>query len=217
MQILVVDDQRFLLDALQLAIQARRPELQVEVAADAAQALHRAAVLQPELILLDWWLREQPADGLFARLLDQCPRTRIVVMSGDDSASLVAHVLELGASGFLRKADADLDAMRHAIDVVLAGGIYLPGHLPGGSSVSPSVRRGWVGRELVDCFPQLTPRQLDVLRIMLRGASNKVIAAELGIGEVTVKSHVAAILGTLGVGSRSQAVSLAASQGARIA
>lgn len=216
MQVLLVDNDRLLLDALRLAIEARHPELAVESAADEDEALTCAAAQPPDLVLLDWWLGRAPAERCFGHLREACPEARIVVMSGDDSAPLVTRVLELGASGFLRKNAAGFEAMREAIEVVTGGGIYLPGQLPPAATVSPSVRPHWTGRELADCFPQLTPRQIGVLRVLLRGASDKIIARELDIGLTTVKTHVAEVYRRLEVACRSEAVSLAARLGARI-
>lgn len=216
MRVLLVDNDRLLLDALRLAIEARHRDLDVDAAADEATALDLAAQWQPQLVLLDWWLGADAAARCFTALRDACPHARIVVMSGDDSACVVAKALELGACGFLRKNAASFDSMREAIDIVMHGGIYLPGHLPVAASPSPSVRPPWRGRDLAECFPQLTPRQLAVLRVLLRGASDKVIARQLDIGLATVKTHVAELYRRLGVNGRAEAVSLAARQGARI-
>ena len=216
MQVLVVDNDRLLLDALRLVIEARHPDLQVCVAADEARARQEAVRSLPELILLDWWLGQESSESCFNKLREDCPLARIVVMSGDDRPSLVSQVLELGASGFLRKTASDIDVMREAIDIVARGGIYLPGELSNVRGVEPSVRPKWVGRSVEECFPTLTPTQSTVLRVLLRGASNKVIARELDIAENTVKTHVGAIFGKLNVSSRSQAVSLAARLGARL-
>ncbi|WP_162910994.1 LuxR C-terminal-related transcriptional regulator [Azohydromonas sediminis] len=216
MRVLLVDNDRLLLDALKLAIEARHRDLDVDVAVDEAAAVSLAAQWRPQLVLLDWWLDTDGAAHCFNALSEACPHARIVVMSGDDSAGVVAQALELGACGFLRKNAASFESMREAIDIVMRGGIYLPGHLPVAVSPSPSVRPSWHGRDLAECFPQLTPRQLAVLRVLLRGASDKIIARELGIGLATVKTHVTELYRRIGVGGRAEAVSLAARRGARI-
>ena len=216
MRALLVDNDRLLLDSLRLSIETRYPELTLDVAADETQALLSAATYRHELILLDWWLGSEAAHGCFKRLQEIDPDTRIVVMSGDDSPQLVSTALGLGAAGFLRKHAADFDTLRQALDVVLRGGIYLPGQLPVSSSVSPSVRPSWVARELSECFPGVTGRQLEVLRVLLRGKSDKMIARQLDIATSTVKTHVQALYRQLGVSGRAEAVALAARLGARI-
>lgn len=217
MRILLVDNDRLLLESLCVALEARHAGLEIEMASSEEEAVALARAGPPfDLVLLDWWLGEEPARRCFERLHDACPQARVVVMSGDDSPGLVYEVLELRAAGFLRKNAGGFDAMREALDVVAKGGIYLPGVVPEPAAVSPSVRPRWVGRGLAECFPQLTQRQLAVLRVLLRGASDKVIARELDIALTTVKTHVAEVLRRLDVAGRAEAVALAARKGVRI-
>jgi DNA-binding NarL/FixJ family response regulator len=216
MRILLVDNDRLLLESLCVALQARNPGLEVEMADAEEPALALAQAAPFDLILLDWWLGNEPARHCLERLRECCAQARIVVMSGDDSPQLVYEVLELRAAGFLRKNAGGFAAMREALDVVAKGGVYLPGVVPEPSAVSPSVRQRWVGRDLGEAFPQLTPRQLAVLRVLLRGASDKVIARELDIALTTVKTHVAEVLHRLDVAGRAEAVALAARKGVRI-
>lgn len=216
MNALLVDNDRLLLDALRLTIEARHPEIDVDCAVDDVQAIARVAQVQYELVLLDWWLNSGPAEATFLRIKELNPNGRIVVMSGDDSSWLVNHALELGAAGFLRKNVADFDALQQAVSVVTRGGVYLPGQVPLQQAASPSVRPQWAARELGDCFPGVTDRQLAVLRVLLRGKSDKHIARELDIALSTVKTHVQALFRQLGVASRAEAVAMAARLGARI-
>lgn len=216
MRVLLVDNDRLLLESLCLALEARHSGLEIELAADEAEALAAAHAGAFDLILLDWWLGNEPAKAAFAQLREQQPEARIVVMSGDDNPEVLYQALELGAAGFLRKNAGGFGAMREALDVVAKGGIYLPGQMPAPAAVSPSVRPQWEGRELSASFPHLTPRQLTVYRVLLRGASDKIIARELGIGLTTVKTHVQELYRRLEVSCRAEAVSLAARQGVRI-
>lgn len=218
MHVLLVDNDRLLLESLCVAMETRHAGLEIEMASSEAQALALALAqaARIDLIVLDWWLGNESAAGCFARLREHCPQARIVVMSGDDRPELVYEVLELGAAGFLRKNAAGFEALREALDVVASGGVYLPGHVPPSAEVSPSVRPRWVGRDLAACFPQLTQRQLTVLRVLLRGASDKVIARELDIGLTTVKSHTQELFRRLGVSGRAEAVAMASRMGARL-
>lgn len=213
MQVLLVDNDRLLLEALSVAMQARHPDLQVDLAASEPEALALAGERAFDLILLDWWLGEASAAGCYASLREQCPQARIVVMSGDDRPRLVYEVLELGAAGFLCKNAAGFAEMREAIDIVARGGGYLPGRLGARDEVSPSVRQRWQGRSLAECFPALSPQQQAVLRVLLRGVSDKVIARELDVEVSTVKTHKKIVFRRLGVNSRAEAVALAARMG----
>jgi DNA-binding NarL/FixJ family response regulator len=216
MRVLLIDNDRLLRESLAFALEVRHSGLVIASAATEIEALALARAQPCDLVLLDWWLGDVPADDCFQRLREALPLARIVVMSGDDSTELVRRVLELGASGFLRKNASGFDAMREALDVVAKGGIYLPGVVPAAGSASPSVRPRWVGRALADCFPDLTARQLTVLRVLLRGACDKVIARELDIAVTTVKTHVQDVYRRIGVNSRAEAMALAAKLGVRL-
>ena len=216
MHVLLVDNDRLLLESLCVALETRHADLHIETATDEPEAVLLAKDTAFELILLDWWLGHEPATHCFAQLRECCPHARIVVMSGDDSHELVYQALELGAAGFLRKNAAGFETIREALDVVAKGGIYLPGLLPAAQTASPSVRPRWVGRELSSCFTQLTPRQLAVLRVLLRGSSDKVIARELDISLSTVKTHVQELYRRLEVSCRAEAVAMAARLGVRV-
>lgn len=216
MRALVVDNDRLLLDSLRLLIETRWPQVQVDVAIDEGSALVLAGKNSYELVLLDWWLNNGTSQDCLDRLREVCPGARIVVMSGDDRSELVTLALERGASGFLRKHVADFETLRYALDIVMHGGVYLPGHSPPRTgAVSPSVT-GLGPRDLRDVFPTLTDRQREVLRVLLRGSSDKLIARDLGIALTTVKTHTQALYRELGVSGRAEAVAQAARLGARI-
>jgi DNA-binding NarL/FixJ family response regulator len=213
---LVVDNDRLLLDSLRLLIESRWPAVQIDVASDEARALVLAATHGYELVLLDWWLGSGTSQACLDRLREVCPSARIVVMSGDDRSELVALALEHGAAGFLRKNVADFETLRQALDIVMHGGVYLPGHSPvHAGPVSPSVT-GSAPKDLRDVFPTLTDRQREVLRVLLRGKSDKQIARDLDIAVTTVKTHAQALYRELGVSSRAEAVAQAARLGVRI-
>ena len=129
--------------------------------------------------------------------------------------------IDLGAMGFVPKR-ASNETLHEALHVVMSGGIYVPPMTmsgdgrsrPGRRAPRPGVpskmRRRATRRRRCAAF-KLTPRQTDVLALLLRGLSNKLIARELNLSVETVKDHVAAVLRALGVNSRTQAV-LAVSQ-----
>jgi DNA-binding NarL/FixJ family response regulator len=115
----------------------------------------------------------------------------------------VRGAIESGAAGFIPKT-AQGSTLRAALDVVLGGGVYLPG-----SPIAPAPA-GAPERAL-----DLSPRQLEVLHLLIRGASNKHICRELSMAESTVKTHVQAIFRRLEVSNRTQAVFTAARMGLR--
>jgi DNA-binding NarL/FixJ family response regulator len=132
----------------------------------------------------------------------------------------VIRSIDLGAMGFVPKR-ASNETLTEALKVVMSGGIYVPpmtmGGVEEGASASGRDSGGshtWPpGMDATTALAgfKLTPRQTDVLGLLLRGQSNKLIARELDLSVETVKDHVAAVLRALGVNSRTQAV-LAVSQ-----
>lgn len=214
MKVLLVDDQRLLRDALQLLIATRHPEIALDVAGTEAAAVAALHAGCHELVLLDWWLGSCDAARCFERLREVAPAARIVVLSADESPATVTQALELGAAGFLPKSMLATDELVDAIQLIAHGGIYVPSFQP--RRTSDVGRPGWATVALDACFPEVTARQRDVLRVLLRGRSDKQIARELDIAPTTVKSHLKALYRTIDVSSRAEAVSLAARRGARI-
>jgi DNA-binding NarL/FixJ family response regulator len=130
----------------------------------------------------------------------------VIICSAHDDPQLVRDSFRLGISGYLPKSSGT-DVMRHALQLVRSGGVYVPSEAlfetaadAGGDTDSGVPAAG------TDNGAALTPRQLAVLALLEKGMSNKSIARELAIGEITVKAHVSAILRKLGVDNRVQAV-----------
>jgi|BarGraIncu00222A_1022003.scaffolds.fasta_scaffold25227_3 DNA-binding NarL/FixJ family response regulator len=223
MKVLLIDDHPLILTALQNVIQGIGTHVSV-VGVAGARAARETLLADPtfDLVLLD--LRLGDADGfeLLVELRATYPAVPVVVVSASDRSADVIRAIDLGAMGFVPKR-ASNETLQEALHVVMQGGIYVPQmamsetsdeapaggegavhppHPQGGAPVAP--------RTALATF-KLTPRQTDVLGLLLRGQSNKLIARELNLSVETVKDHVAAVLRSLGVNSRTQAV-LAVSQ-----
>ena len=160
---------------------------------------------------------------MLVELRNGWPAIPVVVVSASDRSADVIRAIDLGAMGFVPKR-ASNETLTEALNVVMSGGIYVPPMTMGGGDGAAPPRPG-AQRRLATRWPpgmdtlrptalanfKLTPRQTDVLGLLLRGQSNKLIARELDLSVETVKDHVAAVLRALGVNSRTQAV-LAVSQ-----
>jgi DNA-binding NarL/FixJ family response regulator len=176
-------------------------------AADGREAVVIATKLRPDVVLMD--IRMPTLDGLEATrriLAGPDPRPRVIVLTTFDLDEYVYEALRVGASGFLLK-DAPEDQLVAAIRVAADGG----------SIFAPSVTRRLIeefARRARRTKPppelrELTPRELEVLRLIANGLSNQEIAATLVVSEHTAKTHVAHILQKLDLRDRVQAVVLA--------
>jgi DNA-binding NarL/FixJ family response regulator len=217
-KILVIDDHELIREGL-------RPVLEQLGAPDAAPALvleapdyDRAleiALVHPDLdlVLLDF---RMPNVTGFAALVDfqeRYPDIPVVMMSGDDDPALVREAFDCGALGFIPKSSPTA-VILNALRLVLSGGTYLPREIMA-AHPPPEERTATSKRHSGDPAAQLglTPRQTDVLWLVLEGKSNKVICRELGLAEGTVKNHVAAVLKALDATNRVQALIAAAKRG----
>ena len=159
-----------------------------------------------DLVLLD--LSMPDADGLdgLRRLRSASPATPVIICSALDEPRLVREAFSLGVSGYLPKSSGAA-VTKHALQLVRSGGVYVPSEAlletaAPGAAEPPAEADAQEGSGIA----ALTPRQQAVLALLEQGMSNKSIARELDIGEITVKAHVSAILRKLGVDNRVQAV-----------
>ena len=180
-------------------------------AADGIEAVKLARALQPDVILMD--IRMPALDGLEAarRILNESPRIRVIMLTTFDLDRYVYAALALGASGFLLK-DVTPEHLANSVRLVSTGDALL----------SPSITRRLVERfagpeggalPVPADLSALTPRELEVLRVVGRGLSNAEIAESLTLSEATVKTHVARIFAKLELRDRAQAVVLAYESG----
>jgi len=194
MKVLIADDHPLVRDALARALRSLLPHAEVLEAGDrpAAEALLQAHM--PALALLDLHMPGMQGAAGVAALRLRFPAVRLLVVSGDDDPAAVRAVLAAGAVGFLPKAETAA-VTQQVLRLVLDGGCYVPAQALAGiqqaGRASPAT---------------LTPRQHDVLRCLMQGQPNKQIARELGIGEGTVKLHIAAVLRALHARNRTEAV-----------
>jgi DNA-binding NarL/FixJ family response regulator len=224
MNVLLVDDHPLILSALQAVIQGIGDHVKVSGVATARAAREALECNGSfDLVLLDLDLGPGEVGGfdLLMEFRSQYPSLPVVVVSASDRASDVIRSIDLGAMGYVPKR-ASNDVLFEALHLVMSGGIYVPPmHIGGGSSGSSgsgdlqAVQRE-ANQQDYQSHPSLasvglTPRQTDVLALLLKGNPNKTIARELNLSVETVKDHVAAVLRSLGVSTRTQAV-LAVSQ-----
>jgi DNA-binding NarL/FixJ family response regulator len=206
--VLIVDDQALVRAGFRMILEAEDDVDVVGEAADGREAIEAARKLRPDVVLMD--VRMPELDGIEAtrRVLDADGSTKVVMLTTFDMDEYVYDALRAGASGFLLK-DVPPEQLVAGIRAVANGDALL----------APSVTRRVIV-EFVRLPPasvrashpkleELTARERDVLRLIARGLSNAEIAETLVVGETTVKTHVAHVLGKLELRDRVQAVVLA--------
>ncbi|HVO06705.1 MAG TPA: response regulator transcription factor [Burkholderiaceae bacterium] len=228
MKVLLVDDHPLILAALQAVIQGLGDDVSVFGVATADEA--RAALKRDagfDLALMDLGLGDEDGFQLLAEVRADYPALPVVVVSATERQVDVIRAIDMGAMGFVPKRASNRDLFE-ALRMVMSGGVYIPPMMlglapppPGGDTVPAVMRPTPPDQPLPAPEPAqkvrtleslgLTPRQAEVLALLLKGMPNKLIARELSLSVETVKDHVAAVLRALGVSSRTQAV-LAVSQ-----
>lgn len=211
-KVLLIDDHALFRDALALLITQKLPGLSLLQAGSMAEALQ---VLQANpdttLALLDLGLPDSQGLESLARVHDASPLVTVVVLSADERRETIIAAIEAGAAGFIPKT-AQGSVLDNALRVVLDGGVYVPRE-----ALEPPGAQRSAGLLPASPTPlDLSPRQLDVLRLLIEGKSNKLICRELDLSESTVKTHLGAIFRRLDVNSRTQAVLAAARLGLRL-
>jgi DNA-binding NarL/FixJ family response regulator len=209
-RVLIADDQALVRTGFRAILEAEHDMEVVGEAADGREAVEATGALRPDVVLMD--IRMPNLDGIEAtRLLaGRDPSTRVVILTTFDLDQYVYEALRAGASGFLLK-DAGADELMHAVRVIAAGEALL----------SPSITRRLIEdftsrpprSERPAALAELTPREVEVLRLVARGHSNAAIAATLVIGDATVKTHVARNFHNHEQHDRAQAVVLAYESG----
>jgi DNA-binding NarL/FixJ family response regulator len=202
-RLLLVDDQSLFREGLRTLLSLHEDLQVVGEAGNGQEALAAAEALRPDVVLMD--LRMPVLDGVAAtrRLHESHPAIRVIVVTTFDDDELVFDGLRAGAVGYLLK-DVSSDKLVEAIRAAARGESFLQPSIAAKvlAEFSRLDRAAPPPPELVE---PLSDRELEILRLLAGGNSNKEIAAALYIAEGTVKNHVTNILGKLGVHDRTQA------------
>lgn len=205
MRALWIEDHQLIGDSLEMLLQVVMPEVSVDKARDLETALRLVAEFQYELVLLDWWLSGNDGERAMRALRDAGCDVPIVVVSGDERPQVMSRAMSLGAVSYVPKSAEPAELMKAIRDVIAArpDGEHAspPDDVPGRDAAAKAPH----GADVRAAFPELTVRQADVFRLLMRGLSDKQIARDLGVSDTTVKSHVRAILQLVGVRKRGEA------------
>jgi DNA-binding NarL/FixJ family response regulator len=198
-QIMVVDDHHIVRQGL-VALIGTLPDMKVVAqASNGSEAVDLYRAHRPDITLMDLRLPKQNGVEAITHIREEFPSARIIVLTTFDGDEDIYRALQAGAKGYLLKG-MNADELTDAIRTV-----------HGGKSRIPAV----VAERLAERMggPSLTGRELDVLKRIVGGRSNKEIASDLFISEATVKTHINSILSKLGVNDRTQAATTALQRG----
>jgi len=204
MKVLIVDDHALIRDALSRVLANIAPDMTVLEATDprlAFETIERQPDL--DLVLLDLALPGMHGLSVLQSLREKHPAISVVVISATSDRDSVKRALDRGALGFIPKSSSN-EVLQSALRLVLAGGIYVPPEILGRGGVDEPVAPS-IGQQTPSEIG-LTERQAQILALMMKGKSNKLICRDLDIAESTVKNQITAILKALNVTSRTQAV-----------
>jgi DNA-binding NarL/FixJ family response regulator len=193
-RVLLADDHSLVRDGLTRLLASVPDIVVVAAAADGDEAIRLAGAHRPDVILMD--LRMPGIDGSEAtrRLLENDPATQVVILTSFSERNEILNALDAGAIGYLLK-DAEPDELIRGVRAAAQGE----------SPLAPKAARELIGSRGGTSTGQLTDREREVLQLVTRGLSNKLIARELGISEKTVKAHLTTVFQRIGVTDRVQA------------
>lgn len=198
-RVVIVDDHPIVRAGLVGLVDAADDLEVVGTGATGLEAVALARALGPDVVLMDLRMPDLDGDEATARILEEVPGTRVVILTTYESDDAILSAIGAGASGYLLKAAPEAELLA-GIRAVAAGEVAL----------APSVSRVLVRRaSRAEPAVVLTPRELDVLRLVAEGLGNREIGQRLHLGEATVKTHLLTAFPKLGVRTRTGAVTRA--------
>ena len=202
-RVLVVDDHPVVRHGL-TAIMGYESDIEVVGdAADGEEAVRLILERRPDVVLLDLRLPKLDGVEVMRQVRAQAPQVRFLVLTTYDTDEYIGPALAAGAQGYLLK-DALPDELARGVRAVMRGAAALEPEVA--ARLLERMAEGERGDELSE-------RELEVLRLLVAGASNKSIAAQLSLSENTIKTHISRIFAKLGVQSRAEAVAVALQRG----
>lgn len=198
MKILIADDHALFRDGLALRLEQIVPQAAIFQASGYSQTIK---ILKSDnnfdILILDVEMQDLPWQESLKQIREIAPQTKIIVVSALEDARIIRTILSVGVKGYISKR-SEIKVFNNALKLIFDGGTYVPPNLINDISNNLSSR----GKGL----KTLTNRQSQVLDLIAQGKSNKQIAYDMGVSESTVKLHINALLRSLHVNNRTQAV-----------
>ena len=210
MQVIIADDHKLIRDGIAPFVKELDPTVEVLEAETLDGVMeHIQTAKNLKLVLLDLVMPGMNSFNGLSLVVEKCPEIPVVVLSGYASRDHVITAMRHGASGFIPKTVSG-PTMVSALRLIISGEKYLPSSSflasNPGASINPPVAS-------TDLISQLTSREVEVMTLTVRGLTNRDIAQNLGVKEITVKVHLRNIYRKIGASNRAQAISLAMASG----
>ena len=210
-RVMIVEDHQVLADGLELAL-GRSPDVEVVGSAGTVtDAVELAYQQQPDVILMDFHLPDGTGAEAATRIRAELPRVAVVVLSADTGDEAMLAAIQAGASGYLVKSEAVAKVVA-AVRKAAEGEMLIPAATLAGL-LARQHQRAHQQAERQRLLGQLTPREVEILKLMAEGLDNYDIADKLVIGYTTVRGHVQNVLEKLGAHSKLEAVARAGEYG----
>jgi DNA-binding NarL/FixJ family response regulator len=206
LRILLADDHGIVLSGLKMLIERQNGMRVVAEANDGVEAVDAALREQPDVAILDVSMPRMTGLQAAREIHARCPDTRVLLLSMHDDERYVFDAMKAGASGYVLKRQADAELIE-AVRAVAAGGRFMSATADAGA-MQDSIDRG---EDAPD--DPLTPRELDVVKLIAEAYTNRQIAEILKVSEKTVESHRGNVLGKLGMRDRVELVRYAIRRG----
>ena len=210
-KLLIVDDHPLFRQGLVDVLETDPVMSVVGEAADGEAAIYMADERRPDIVLMDVNLPNANGLQVTRRILAQLPETKIVILTGYDDAEQVYHALRLGAVAYCAK-DVPPDGLLNTIHAVYGGNYVVNNQVLTNEEIDTWFQQRAARyntypteEQPTGTYTPLSPREMEILELVTRGASNKEIALQLNISQQTVKNHMTAILRKLHVDDRTQA------------
>jgi len=203
--VLIVDDHPLYRRGTRAALEGRPGIEVVDAVGTASEALAACGALEPDIVLLDINLPDRSGIEVAREMRVTMPRVGVIALSAYDDEAYILALAEAGVRGYLLKTATDGEIASAVLAVAAGGSVFA---LAVTEALLRHAMRGEVAEER-----RLTERELDVLRCLAEGRTNRDIGRRLGISERTVQAHLSRVFGKLGVGSRTEAVAVALKDG----
>lgn len=194
-KVLIADDHTIVRAGLTALLGTEKDIEVIGEAKNGAEAVSNAVELQPDIVIMDLMMPKMDGVEATKELLRKAPSVKTILLTTYGTSDGIAHALKAGARGAVLK-NADNSELAKAIRIVAQGGDY----------ISPDIRQQLAADPPV---PDLTPRQSEILESMVRGLTDRDIAALLGLSPESVSEHVGAIRQKIGAANRTEAVAIA--------